>query len=119
MCVKTYDLESAGVEARPLSGRTTVVVPVQNGVDASETIGRRSNSARYSAARPTSTPIAKHPAWYATEAASVVFGELNGGRSDRTTRLLGLFTGWDRRGGARGYTTGYLGKVRCDLWRTA
>jgi 2-dehydropantoate 2-reductase len=40
MCVESYDLESASAQARPLVGRDTVVLPVQNGVDAAETIGR-------------------------------------------------------------------------------
>jgi 2-dehydropantoate 2-reductase len=35
-CVKLWDVESAGVAMRPLVGRETAVVPVQNGVDAPE-----------------------------------------------------------------------------------
>lgn len=35
-CVKTYDLEAAAETARPLVGASTVVLPVQNGVAASD-----------------------------------------------------------------------------------
>jgi 2-dehydropantoate 2-reductase len=37
-CVKSYDLEEAAVSARPLVGRNTLIVPVQNGIDAWERI---------------------------------------------------------------------------------
>ena len=35
-CVKLWDVETAGDHIRPLIGRETVVIPLQNGVDASE-----------------------------------------------------------------------------------
>ena len=35
-CVKLWDVESAGAAIRPLVGRTTAVIPLQNGIDASE-----------------------------------------------------------------------------------
>jgi len=35
-CVKLWDVESAGAAIRPLVGKTTAVVPLQNGIDASE-----------------------------------------------------------------------------------
>jgi 2-dehydropantoate 2-reductase len=35
-CVKLWDVESAGAAIRPLVGKTTAVIPLQNGVDASE-----------------------------------------------------------------------------------
>ena len=35
-CVKLWDVETAGNHARPLIGSETVVIPLQNGVDASE-----------------------------------------------------------------------------------
>jgi len=38
-CVKTYDVESAARRALPLIGRDTLVLPVQNGVEAAEQIG--------------------------------------------------------------------------------
>jgi 2-dehydropantoate 2-reductase len=35
-CVKLWDVESAGVAIRPLVGKATAVIPLQNGIDASE-----------------------------------------------------------------------------------
>ena len=35
-CVKLWDVESAGAAIRPLVGATTAVIPLQNGIDASE-----------------------------------------------------------------------------------
>jgi 2-dehydropantoate 2-reductase len=35
-CVKLWDLERSGEQIRPLVGRNTAVIPLQNGVDASE-----------------------------------------------------------------------------------
>jgi 2-dehydropantoate 2-reductase len=35
-CVKLWDVESAGAAVRPLVGPTTAVIPLQNGIDASE-----------------------------------------------------------------------------------
>ena len=35
-CVKLWDVESAGATIRPLVGKTTAVIPLQNGIDASE-----------------------------------------------------------------------------------
>ena len=36
LCVKLWDVESAGAQIRPIVGQETTVVPVQNGVDAHE-----------------------------------------------------------------------------------
>jgi 2-dehydropantoate 2-reductase len=35
-CVKLWDVESAGAAIRPLIGKATAVIPLQNGIDASE-----------------------------------------------------------------------------------
>src|SRR6202011_4155282 len=35
-CVKLWDVESAGAAIRPLVGKATAVIPLQNGIDASE-----------------------------------------------------------------------------------
>ena len=35
-CVKLWDVESAGAAIRPMVGRQTAVIPLQNGIDASE-----------------------------------------------------------------------------------
>src|SRR5882757_4747702 len=32
-CVKLWDVESAGATIRPLVGKTTAVIPLQNGID--------------------------------------------------------------------------------------
>jgi 2-dehydropantoate 2-reductase len=35
-CVKLWDVESAGASIKPIVGPTTAVIPLQNGIDASE-----------------------------------------------------------------------------------
>ena len=39
-CVKAYDTESAAERLRPAVGPDTVILPVQNGIDSAERIGR-------------------------------------------------------------------------------
>lgn len=39
ICVKNWDLDDAAVAALPMAGPETVVVPVQNGIDAAERLG--------------------------------------------------------------------------------
>src|ERR1043166_8256715 len=36
LCVKLWDVESAGAQLRPIVGPETAVIPLQNGVDAAE-----------------------------------------------------------------------------------
>ena len=36
LCVKLWDVESAGQHIRPLIGPDTAVIPLQNGIDAAE-----------------------------------------------------------------------------------
>jgi len=92
MCVKTYDLESAAAQARPLVGPDTVVVPLQNGVDAAATIGRAIGfgpvlgGVTYVNAHREAPGMVGHSA-----GDRLVFGELNGGDSNRSERLLEMF----------------------------
>lgn len=39
-CVKTYDLDSAAQQMSPLIDQRTVIIPVQNGIDAADRIGK-------------------------------------------------------------------------------
>src|SRR5215510_8923036 len=39
-CVKLWDVETAGAAIKPMIGRDTAVIPLQNGVDAAGQIGR-------------------------------------------------------------------------------
>jgi 2-dehydropantoate 2-reductase len=39
-CVKAYDTETAAQQVRPAVGKDTVILPVQNGIDSAERIGR-------------------------------------------------------------------------------
>ena len=40
LCVKTYDVESAARQSSPMIGPETLILPVQNGVEAAEQIGQ-------------------------------------------------------------------------------
>lgn len=92
LCVKAYDLESAAVQVRPLVGPDTAVIPVQNGVDAAATIGRAIGSSSvlggvtYVNAHREAPGVVRH-----SSGERLMFGELSGGASSRTARLLGMF----------------------------
>jgi len=92
MCVKTYDLESAAMQALPLVGPDTVVLPVQNGVDAAERLGRTLGDDRllagltYVNAHRVAPGAIRH-----TTGERLVFGERAGGPRERTGALREVF----------------------------
>jgi 2-dehydropantoate 2-reductase len=91
-CVKLWDVESAGEAIRPLLGPDTAVIPVQNGVDATErlagvigpaavmggTVGISATIASPGVIRQTGTFM------------TMTFGELDGRTSPRGERFLAL-----------------------------
>lgn len=92
-CVKAYDTAAAAQQIRPLLGPETVILSVQNGVDNEERIAGvvgpdpvigavAAVSARSEA--PGVIVVDAEPGW-------LRFGELAGGTSPRTERLLRVF----------------------------
>ena len=92
-CVKSYDIESAAEIALPLVGGSTVVLPVQNGVNTSEQLervfgqGKVLGGASYLAGSISSPGVIS----YGGISGKLLFGELNGGTSKRTEELLNTF----------------------------
>jgi 2-dehydropantoate 2-reductase len=91
-CVKLWDVESAGNAIKPLIGPDTAVIPLQNGIDAHERLlpilGGRAvmgGVAQISAAITAPGEITQTGTFM-----RMIFGELDGSRSERAERFLAL-----------------------------
>jgi 2-dehydropantoate 2-reductase len=84
-CVKMWDVESAGERIRPLIGRDTAVIPLQNGIDAAELMG---GGAQISASIAAPGVIRQVGTFM-----RIVFGELDGKRTPRAEAFLALAKG--------------------------
>src|SRR3954466_14558978 len=84
-CVKLWDVESAGEAIKPLVGRDTAVIPLQNGIDAAERLlpilGR--NTVMGGVAQISASIIAPGVIAQVGTFMRMVFGELDGKRSQR------------------------------------
>jgi 2-dehydropantoate 2-reductase len=88
-CVKAYDTESAATQMRPLVGPGTVVLPVQNGIDSAERIGRLVTSDAVIGGVAGASAVIEAPGVIDHRGGDRIhFGELAGGTSPRTERLL-------------------------------
>ena len=89
-CVKTYDLEPAAEAIRPVVGPDTTVLPVQNGIDAAERIARFVGPEAVIGGVSYGGGSIESPGVILVNGAfrPLVFGELNGGASPRTERIL-------------------------------
>jgi len=91
-CVKLWDVESAGERIKPMIGRGTAVIPLQNGIDAHERllpiVGREAlmcGVAQISASITAPGVITQVGTFM-----RMIFGELDGKRSKRGDDLLAL-----------------------------
>lgn len=93
LCVKTYDTDSAVQQMRPLVGPDTLVLSVQNGIDNAERIARVVGSEPVIGAVAHIFSAIEAPGVIAQTAGPgrIIFGELAGGSSARTERLLRTF----------------------------
>ncbi len=92
--VKTYDVDQAAELIRPLVGPETVVLPLQNGVDAAERIGRVVGAERMLIGLTYIGSTVESPGVVAQRYSSgtlIFFGEPDGSRSARAERLLETF----------------------------
>ncbi len=88
-CVKAYDTETAAARMRPLVGPGPVVLPVQNGIDSAERIGRLvTPHAVIGGVAGVSAVIEARGVIDHRAGGRIDFGELAGGTSPRTERLL-------------------------------
>ena len=92
-CVKTYDLETAARQARSLVGDETVVLPIQNGVTSGEQLRRivGENAVIGGATYADGRLVEPGVVTFGHSKAPLVFGELEGGESERTQRILETF----------------------------
>ena len=88
-CVKTYDTGAAIAGLHLFIGPETVVLPIQNGIDAAEQLGREVGAQHiiggvaYVTSQIESPGVIAHIAG----AGSIELGELAGGQSERTQRV--------------------------------
>jgi 2-dehydropantoate 2-reductase len=88
LTVKMYDLESAAAMVSPLIGRNSVVITLQNGVEAVDIVAKQVGRAHvaggvaYVAAVIAEPGLIRH-----TSLDALIFGELDGRRSERLVAL--------------------------------
>jgi 2-dehydropantoate 2-reductase len=91
-CVKLWDVESAGEHIKPLIGKDTAVIPLQNGIDAAERlipiIG--SETVMGGVAQISASIIAPGVIQQVGTFMRMIFGELDGRRSRRSEAFLAL-----------------------------
>ncbi|MBI2882626.1 MAG: 2-dehydropantoate 2-reductase [Candidatus Methylomirabilis oxyfera] len=94
-CVKSYDTESAIRQALPMIGQQTDVLSLQNGIDNEEKIASFIGQEKvlagvaYIGASTPEPGVILHQ-----ESGKIVFGELDGGVSERVIRLKAFFDGY-------------------------
>ena len=88
-CVKAYDTESAAERLRPAVGPDTVILPVQNGIDSAERIGRVVGSERVIGGLAGVSSVVEAPGVIEHRAGPDVIqlGELDGPPSARAERI--------------------------------
>jgi 2-dehydropantoate 2-reductase len=91
-CVKSFDTASAAARLGPLVGRETGVISLQNGVDNEEEIARHVGPGHVMGGAAYIFSIIAGPGEIAHIGgpARIVFGEMDGSRSDRAQRLFDL-----------------------------
>jgi 2-dehydropantoate 2-reductase len=89
-CVKAYDTESAAERLQPAVGPDTVILPVQNGIDSAERIGRIVGSERVIGGLAGVSSVVEAPGIIEHRAGPDVIqlGELDGPPSPRTERIV-------------------------------
>jgi len=110
-CVKLWDVESAGERIRPIVGPGTAVIPLQNGIDASERLipilGGR--AVMGGVAQVSATIEAPGVVRQTGTFMRLVFGELAGGRSERGEAFLAMCL-------KAGFDADHSDKILTELW---
>ena len=110
-CVKLWDVESAGAAIRPLVGAQTAVIPLQNGIDASERLAPiLGNDAVMGGVAQISATIAEPGLIRQTGTfMRLVFGELDGRITQRGQAFLALCE-------RAGFDATLSDKIETELW---
>ena len=110
-CVKLWDVESAGEKIKPLVGAGTAVIPLQNGVDAHERLipilGK--NAVMGGVAQISASIVAPGVIAQVGTFMRMVFGELDGRRSQRGEDFLALCL-------KAGFEATLSEQILTDLW---
>jgi 2-dehydropantoate 2-reductase len=110
-CVKLWDVESAGEKIKPLVGAGTAVIPLQNGVDAHERLipilGK--NAVMGGVAQISASIVAPGVIAQVGTFMRIVFGELDGRRSQRGEDFLALCL-------KAGFEATLSEQILTDLW---
>jgi len=110
-CVKLWDVESAGAHIRPLVGPDTAVIPLQNGIDASERLAPilGQPAVMGGVANISATIAAPGIIRQTGTVLRMVFGELDGSRSPRAEAFAAMCT----KAGIEGVLSA---NILGDLW---
>ncbi len=110
--VKLYDLERAAVALKPLLGPQTMVVPVQNGVDAADRLVAVLGSAAVVMGAAYIVSLLSGPGQveHRSPFCKLVFAELDGKPSQRTADLVVALN-------ASGIQGSISTNIQADLWR--
>jgi 2-dehydropantoate 2-reductase len=110
-CVKLWDVESAGERIRPLVGPDTAVIPLQNGIDASERLipilgaGAVMGGVAQVSATIEGPGVVRQTGTFM----KLIFGELVGGRSARGDAFLAMCQ-------KAGFDAEHSDKILTELW---
>jgi 2-dehydropantoate 2-reductase len=110
-CVKLWDVESAGAAIKPMVGPDTAVIPLQNGIDASERLSPilGARAVMGGVANLAATIMAPGVVRHTGTGLRMVFGELDGHRSARGEAFAALCA----QAGIEGVLSP---NIRTDLW---
>jgi 2-dehydropantoate 2-reductase len=110
-CVKTYDTVAASQGLHHFIGSETVVLPVQNGIDAAERLSGEAGAQHLIGGAAYVTSQIESPGVVAQTAGSgsIELGELAGGQSERTQRLQQVLQ-------HAGISTKLPADIRVSLW---
>jgi len=91
-CVKTYDLETAAEQSRPLFGEKTLLIPVQNGIEVPDQLARLLGERHVLGGLTYVGGSIEAPGVVAQRGntGELIFGELGGGKSPRVERVLSV-----------------------------
>ncbi len=110
-CVKLWDVETAGAAIKPLIGPTTAIIPLQNGVDAAERLIPilGAQAVMGGVAQISATIAAPGIVRQTGSFMRLVFGELDGGKSNRGETFLNLCQ-------QAGFDATHSDRIMTDLW---
>ena len=114
LCVKLWDVETAGEQIRPIVGPQTAVVPLQNGIDAADRLIPilGPEPVMGGSAFVTGTIVAPGVIRQTGTYQQMTFGELDGHASPRGVRLRDLCA-------AAGFEGILSPDIRVPLWRSS